>query len=522
MRLVNINWILYSLLALTAVKGIIWAGIIPAWQAPDEQNHFSLIQFYAESKKLAVDPKYDNTVSEELLQTTDLMNVDWSGKHPMWRPEFSNTSVGLYEEKISQIAKEDCQTFLFMGNGRKSPPFYYLLGGIVYLIFSPFDILVRLFALRFLSVAIGVGTVFFTYLFVKEIYPARQWLALASATLVSFQSSFNFVTSTVNVDSMVIFLTTVFVYVGIKYLKAKDEKLKDIFWLMIVSVLGVLIKATLLPLVVVLFITIGARKIKEQKITRQNIEIAILFISLITLYLISSVSFGFLTDIASFFAQARGVVFFTSLLNFAKSAIPHYNGQVFGWYWAVFGWLEVSLPVNFYRVLKILTVFAFFGLGVVTYRKLRTRNFNNLGVILFIFGTLLFLHGATFFFDWQTFVRTGNLFGFQGRHFLSPIGIHMFLLTIGLTVFFKSYQQKLTLFLLIVLFIFLNIFSIYQISHYFYPSKNLLELYFFVSQYKPVFLKAPFLLAYSFIFIILLGLFLYQIFVNFLGNWENK
>lgn len=512
MKLIKSKIALTTILILTLIKGLLWAGIIPAWQAPDEQNHFSLIQFYAETNKIAVDPKYDDTASAEIIETTNLMNLDWSGQHPMWRPQFSNSEIGPNEKEIIEIPKNQREEFLFKTGGRKNPPLYYLTSAQVYKFFSPFDILVRLFALRIFSVLLGILIVLFSYLFVKSIFGEK--IALTCAFIISFQPSFNFISSTVNLDVAVILVTTIFFYLATKYLQNENFEFVNILYLIFAAFLAILTKASLIPLAFLAMLMILVKEFYFKRLSLRISSMLLIVILILIWYLSTSTSFGFFKDIVFFYNNVQTGSIFGQTLDYLQVAIPHYNGEVFAWYWAVFGWLEVSLPINYYRMLRVLTILAVIGFGLEIFRLWQKRNFYQLKVYSFLIVSSFALYATTIFFDWQTYVRTGNLFGLQGRHFLAPLAVQMSFFVVGLNRFVSDSKTRISLFIIALFFVVLNFVSVYQILKYFYPAESFSQLILYISQYKPIFFKSQFLIVYTAITLALLIFTLNKFWIN--------
>ena len=131
----------------------------------------------------------------------------------------------------------------------------------------------------------------------------------------------------------------------------------------------------------------------------------------------------------------------------------HYN-QIFAWYWGVFGWLEKTLPLTVYPVLKIATIFSVIGLLKV-WRRVKF-------FVLVVFLQALIVIAN----DWLIFVTTGQIYGIQGRYFLPAIGPQIILMVFGLFNLWPK-SQKLFSLILIGLSFGLNLIGLNSLYQYF-------------------------------------------------------
>ena len=196
----------------------------------------------------------------------------------------------------------------------------------------------------------------------------------------------------------------------------------------------------------------------------------------------------------------------------------HYNSEVFSWYWAVFGWLEEALPLNSYRVLRILTALSLVGLIWLVFDRLREKRFDrNFLAWTFLIITIFSTAGIFVLFDWQTFARTGVGFGVQGRHFLTAISAQIILFLLGISTIFKKIKisPKLVLLFLSFWFIFLNLQSIWVMINFFYQTTDVGTLILRASQYKPYFSKGPLFIFWAALFFIFQIIFLVKFLLEF-------
>lgn len=413
--------ILIFLLTLTFIKGLVWLLIIPPFQAPDEQNHFAYVQFIGEMGRKP-NPQKEANVSVELYKITEYLNFDWKGNHPMWQLEMRNL-LKKHQKDIENIPIENRRQFLFIASGSKNPPFYYYLASLGYKVFYHQSIIQRLYGARLISLALSALVVLLTYLFISGIFK-NKILGLTTSFIISFHPSFSFISATVTNDIFAIFSVTLLFYILTKTISARKRILRFIF-LILTSILVIYAKGP---------------------------------------------QHEYLETLAFFISQIKTGHFFQSFWHYLFAQKNHFLANLFPWYWAVFGWLEITLPLWVYKIIKIICGLSFLGWGIKIAKqskkpkKLKEKEIS----LIIVAGIAFFLIFAVFLFDWRRFVQSGSAFLIQARYFLPGISAHMFFLILGILWLVPKKWHNLTLKLLITGMILLNIFSLRTIINYFY------------------------------------------------------
>ncbi|OGD56088.1 hypothetical protein A3E73_02465 [Candidatus Beckwithbacteria bacterium RIFCSPHIGHO2_12_FULL_47_17] len=370
------------ILALVAVKSLLWMMLIPPFQSPDENIHFGMIQYFGENNN----PPYKRNPavnSDELIAVTKILNFPWQSVHPVWR--------GLSNDWRQQILdlppglKNEFHYQQGTDGGQKLPQGYYWLNFPVYKIFSGADFLVRFYALRLVSVLLGLGTVYLAYLAG----------GLTVAALVGFQPMASVIFSSITYDSLAIFITSLFVYLGLN---------KKAWWALLVAVVGFTVKGQLIALILVWPLLLSG---KERWLILPAIGVT-----------------GFA---ARSYWQWIGGINWSSLAlgGYLKTNLLKFWAEIFPWYWGVFGWLEKTMPLWVYRGLKIITAAALIGL-------IRIKWTRQLAWLVGVIGSVALVVFAN---DWLVYSRGGGGFGVQGRYFLPAIVPEMILLAAGLRRF---------------------------------------------------------------------------------------
>jgi hypothetical protein len=188
------------LFAIAALNFGCWAVITPAFQSPDEVDHYAYTQSLVERGEAPSQnpgsplPRWSSAESLAMEGTAFLTDHQVGDTRPPW----TSREQREYSERVA-IAHPPASN----GGGNETAathgPIYYAALAPAYLLASnsPFD---QLTLMRFTSALLGALTVLFAYLLVRELAPGRPWLAVLSALLVTYQPMFGFISGAVNND----------------------------------------------------------------------------------------------------------------------------------------------------------------------------------------------------------------------------------------------------------------------------------------------------------------------------------
>ena len=208
--------ILKLLLIAAFFNALTWIVLIPVWQYPDEQAHFAQVQDIAELRKVPinnVDTSYEIALSEKILGTQrDGFGNNKYTYHPEYKIDFSETKTGLFEESIINLPISS-RTTLVKHESTFNPPIYYIMSSVVYKLFYTGNLFVRIFAIRVMSAAIFIGTIFLTYKIGKIIFYKYYGLSLVLSSLVAFKPMLVYSSSGILPDSLVNLLFTIMIYI---------------------------------------------------------------------------------------------------------------------------------------------------------------------------------------------------------------------------------------------------------------------------------------------------------------------
>lgn len=430
------KWLIILLVAFL-IKGLVWMFITPIFQVPDENLHFGLIQYLSENNRFP-GPKTSQHVSLELAKAAQAVNFNWMKSHPVWQ--------GLpldWQQQIKSIdfqARKTFSDYQSMG-GQKLPKAYSIIGAIVYKIFSQANFFWRFYSLRFLSVILGIITVYLSYL-IAQIFFKNKLLSLAAVSLIAFQPMASVIFSSITYDSLTILTATAFLYLAVKFIKTTKKKFQ---WLaLIVALAGLMVKSQLIGLSLAWLFLLTKKQLK-----------------FLPLFLIIFIFLGWqMHDIQEFLLiflawfQANN---WHLVADYADVYAKPLLAEVFPWYWGVFGWLEKVMPMIVYRVIKIICGLSL--IGIIISRQFRRIRF--LLIFTFIMALVIMVN------DFFIFSQRGANFGVQGRYFLPAISAHIILLIFGLLVLIPKNYHNLLAKALIVSSLCLNLIALWTNYQFF-------------------------------------------------------
>lgn len=424
------NKLLYIFLIIFFLKGLAWILVVPIFQSPDEPVHFGYVQRLGELGGRG-DPRFNGIISKELTKVGKTVNFSMAIEHPVWRG-YQND----WKQTISRIYIKDRSDFTVGGwpigkfdskkeeiidyRGKKNPPLYYWLAAVFYKCASSFNFLVRFYAVRFFSLLLSLLTAFISYLVGLEIFKNRK-MSIALACNVCFQPMFSFLSATVNSANLAILFSTLFIFVGIKALKTKKFYYQLLLILIILA--GLYVKQQMLLLFLPLPFFFPIFFIPLLMLLAGLLIIPADFFGLNFRWREYKEVFGFTKNIS--FSNAGSLA-----NNYFSASASTFKNNLFPWYWGVFGWLESTMPIFVYRVLKVICLVSLAGL--VVYFKKIFHQIEKRKILLFLFMTSLFFSAGIIFNDFKVYSGTGEVFGLQGRYFLPLITAHMAMIILGL------------------------------------------------------------------------------------------
>jgi len=417
-------------------KQILWLGMAPLWQFPDEVAHFSQVQntieFGINSGRFTSD---EIVFSEKKLgMYPDKQGLNSYSFHPEYNIQYSDTIIGIDEQAIRKAGGR--RTYEDGLRETSSYPFlYYVLSGQFYSLSYHSDLITRVFTTRLFSVFIFTATVGVAYLIGKTAFKDKL-LAVTFASLLAFQPMFSFMGAAVNSDVLFNFIFTLFLYGCVRVLKSFEDKLG---WMIVVAslCLGVVTKQQMvIGILIFPFVLVYHYRALKRIIQKKSIKyVGVLVLSLVLIVSLALVP-GNAKTILNYIRETGKGVEKVSLWRYLYDSLLRTYRVVLPWYWGVFKWLGVTLPrwVNRAQMLTLLTA----GLGIEIYwikkiakKTFQVATFSDVVALFSIYATLVYFLGLTLW-DWQFRNAHGYSFELQGRYFFPVIATHMYLIIYGL------------------------------------------------------------------------------------------
>lgn len=182
-----------------------WALITPAFQTPDEPEHYAAVEYFAQTgnavERVAAGRNLysdDETIALEGMNTLTVIE----------RADVKSPWLGLDERTWSSRTNSRPPPRKDSGGGfhpatSSHSPAYYALVSPAYLVASGGSTFTRVTAVRLASAAMAALTALCAFFLVGCLFPARRSLAVAGGLMVGMQPMFTFIGGGINNDNAV-------------------------------------------------------------------------------------------------------------------------------------------------------------------------------------------------------------------------------------------------------------------------------------------------------------------------------
>jgi 4-amino-4-deoxy-L-arabinose transferase-like glycosyltransferase len=425
-----------ALLAVSALLALTWATVLPAFQAPDEQSHFSYVQSLAERHALpgvAGRPFFSTQTSEAI----SAVNSDQVATQKPVKPEWSDQIEDDWARTQGAAAADDGGG---PGPATDYPPTAYAWEAIGYSVASSGTVFDELLGARLMSALWVPVVVLGTWLLAGEVFGRSRLLQTAAAAVPALLPMFVFISASVSPDGMMYALWTLALWLGVRCVKRGVRTWDALAFFGLVG-LACTVKTTsyaLLPAAALVAVVglVARRPWRAGRVLRLAAIVAVPLALTLGAWVLLAAE----TDRPAA-AQVTAATSTPSGTNWRE--LLSYLWQYYlprapfqqtyrippGGYpllqvwvtqaWGAFGWLEVKFPPWVYRILGVLTV-AVFGAGVAALvRARRGIDWRVLGLLALAFGALL---GGLHWTDYHQ-LETGVLGFMQGRYLFPVISI---------------------------------------------------------------------------------------------------
>jgi hypothetical protein len=428
------------------LKGALWSLAFPLWQGPDEDDHYAVVQFIAETGRLpdAADDRLPDEVALSRI-FADVGRLDYA---PEQRQPFSDSDTAPGELAFQTVDPALRRSFDLgtVGKLMTATPLWYLLATPVYHLFADGDLLVRAHALRLFAVLVSSPIVVIAWLITARLFPHNRPMRLTIPFLVTFHPMITAISAVVSVDGLFFVVYSLLLLLGMRIVQHGLDRATAIA-IGLLFAAGLLIKPTINGVAPVIAFAVLLDWLRRPAARRAIFGRSLLMVAVmlppIAWWMVRSLRIN--NDLLYFNPVEKGhrilqqpfydYTVWQHALDYWQSVF----GGIFVTWWAHFGWLDTPIDPRIYTVLRLLTLLALVGLFLRLGRWLRQRPASRplwqettlwLWAILALAVLLpvVLLQGYDLTFWWEY----GNGRGLQGRYWLGTVIPMLLLWCVGL------------------------------------------------------------------------------------------
>jgi len=188
-----------------------WSIVTPAFEVPDEPDHFAYVKQLAETGRLPTSSSEVPAI-EEIAALVDL-GYYRVRQQPEYRTIATRAEQAQLEVDLAAYARSGRPGSPAAGVAASQPPLYYALEAVPYLL-APggAPVLDRLRLMRLLSALMAGLTAMFVFMFVREALPGAPWAWTVGALAVALVPLLGFMSGAVSPDSLLFAVSAAIFY----------------------------------------------------------------------------------------------------------------------------------------------------------------------------------------------------------------------------------------------------------------------------------------------------------------------
>lgn len=416
--------LLLILLVLTLLRGVIYAVVMPPWQAPDETGHFEYAWLIAHLGQLPTGEDVSPTFERELLSSL----YEWRYGEYIGRSLPERMPSRMSDLPLSIFARRS-RTVL---SGRFS--LAYLWQVVFLWPFQHQDLAFQLYVARFSSVVLNAAIVWLAYLVFGELVPNRPRLVALMTALVIFLPQHTFINSMVGEGPLAELMVCLALYGWVRLFRRGFEPLGSILIAM-GTLVGVWSKPTaafLIP-VDIGFLVWWLLRQRRHGWKRRHVILLCATVLLIGLslgqWVRSSLGRETLVEVRDFLSSTDLAWTDNRGMTLGEALLSTYDS-----FWANFGWMAVSVSGRWYGAVLFLSLLALSGWFID-----RPSVDQPWSVAMMAGVTLV----AFLVFAWVALLsRVGGYYQFQGRYLFPIVVPYAFLFVGGLDRLFPAEANR--------------------------------------------------------------------------------
>ncbi|MCU1279439.1 MAG: hypothetical protein JWM53_2985 [bacterium] len=405
-------------------KGLVWMAMTPPLKIADEPTHFENIAYRAEFLKR---PRYDgggrpigkvmhDGAPPEVFHLWHVTNRYFRGKY------LPNVRVVPEEQELRNMAAVDKNR---EGDGQITsmayPGVYYDLGVVAYDLFRHSSVIVRIYAVRFVSVLFGIVAAIASFLAARQVFDSRT-LALTVGLLVMLQPMESQMTAAVNNDAAILGFGAVIFYLQLRFFR-EPQTVPHWRWgllLGVINTLAILSKPHGYGLAagsvfVCLALLYKNRRSRAAWLFCTSVALPLAVVVLAYQWQTHHEGTALVPS-----ATAHSATIETDFVTFLSTLDETYQSYLFRSTFGQFGWLEYALSSEWTDLIRAIGGLTWYGfIAAIAARLLWPDDSRWLSIrgLLFSLGTVVF--SVLFILYIEYLFRQGGVSGvIQGRSFL--------------------------------------------------------------------------------------------------------
>jgi len=429
-RLRSERLLLLGLVWVALLCGVVYASVIPPWQAPDEFRHFEYVRLIQINRRLVDYGDLSEPLQREIIASM-IEHDYWKYGYATQELDPSNPPI-TFEEIVPPI----------VAHSLYQPPAYYAIVALLTVPLSKSDIVVQLYAMRFVSLLMGCLTVVLGFATARILFPKGYFFPIAVAAFVALLPMHAFITSSVNPDVLAELFVSLVVFLSVAMLR------RGVSWAKLVALLcalagAALTKRTALVAFPIAFIGMMLSLPRPGR----SFRAAITGLALVALVLLAALAWWrlepersrrFVSRTIDYLAVPKDPLSFVSSSKiYSRRALRRYarwGTMMFKSFWAYFGWLKVPLAPIWYRIIGGVCALSGLGLiagvGQVLSRSIPAKSYQKKG--MFLLSVSVFLAILIIFVGRVALQETHKIGGPAGRYLFPVIIPLATLFTLGL------------------------------------------------------------------------------------------
>ena len=420
--------------AVALIARLVWAVLLPPWQAIDETEHFAYVNHIVEQGRVPRIGVIDSYPGYSLELQRSLENTAF---YPLVRGLVNN--VGFIPVPDAGVLAPARQ-FSASGSARYDsgdsratpyPPLYYLLVAIPDRVLYTAPIVSRLFAMRAFSGLFGALSCLFAYLTAYELFHVRRAAWCIGLAMVFLPSSAH-IAASLNNDALMDLFAAVLIWLAVRAVMQGHVSIALVIAAAVCAALLIVTKPTALPVLAITVLVLGGiagRQLWGTIPTARRRVVPVIALvatlagvgALVLLYsVVAPFRSGIQTNILvrSLLSQGERHYSLITYLRYLVGPLGRFELWELYWtFWGWFGWGFAALP---FGVLYVTVPVCFVGFAGATLRAIRhpaERRVWWLFLVLIIGQIVFLLIGVEYR---LVFSATGGTFGLTGRY-LYPV-----------------------------------------------------------------------------------------------------